>query len=549
MGKERALSSNQSPRSAWPWVLLGLPIALSLSYGRTEERPRSGSDAKSPQPKRAAGEAPRPKPNWKPSRQELLRQRKQLQLLARELAHKDLQRVHAALEKAVATASPLAVNPLWKVYDLGDGQRRLLALKSLAKLGAPGQVERIFHVSLADPLLAVRRAGAEALVGTQGRDAAVRFYSKAFDQPKGLSRLGRFRAVQLMAHLGGEDAAARLRGLVKNPDPEIAAAAVEGLAILGRLDQAKFLISCLTSIKHREVRPSVVDALKQLTGQSHGANLVKWQQWLEEYIAGKWRAPSKVGDSEASHSDEVESGYQPLYRNPYKKPLTESPVDFALIFDTTGSLKNIWPEASAAVNACIREMKNRTPSLRLGAIRYRASDSRRSLSYVIKPKPLTRDFKDAQEFILDATFGGSSGGLHRGIQHAISAFAWRANARKVVLVLGDTTPSQSALLKSLRMVKDAWALDGIQFNTLFIRSVHGRQHKSTYHWLAQVGGGRFYEYNKKWSHLVDLSASKVDIKRVEFPQDTMKKWLNPKDWSAARGKEKSPSVGANRKTR
>jgi hypothetical protein len=358
-----------------------------------------------------------------------------------------------------------------------------------------------------------------------GRDGALRRYVKALDDPEELTPTGRFRAVQLIAHAGGEDAGSKLRALLKDKDFNVAVAAAEGIATLGRIDNARFLIGQLGTTRHPEVLPAITDALAQLTGKRLGANLVKWEQWTEDLKEGRNQTP--VREQEPSPSEEIESGYHPDYRNPYRLPVQESPVDFAVVFDTTASLKNIWPEASAAMMAVIRQITKKTPSLRMGGVRYRADSVRRTLSYVIKPMPLTRNHQKASDFILDATFGGGSGGLHRGLQHAIKAFTWRANSRKVVLIVGDITPRNNGLRDCLGVIKEGWELDRVQFNALYIRSIHGVEHKSTYKLLAAAGGGRFYEYNKAWRQLVDLTAAKIDPKKTEMPERTMKKWLTP----------------------
>ncbi len=464
---------------------------------------------------------------------EQARYRDQVRALVPLLKSTDLAKVKSALAGLGKLDSPLPVPYVWQLFEVGEGHRRRLALQSLAgmkavKAESKGRVrknaDRFFAASLSDPLLAVRRAAAEALAGCEGRDAAQRRYTQALGAKKaaGLSPLGRYRAIQAIAHVGGEGAAAQLRALLKDADPEVASSAAEGMVTLGSFDNVKFLIESLNVVKNKEVHPALVDALFQLTGKTYGANLLKWEQWLEEYAQGLIQ-PAQPADG----SDESE--YAPAYRDPYKKPVVESPLDFVVVFDTTGSLLHIWPEVSSAISAVMREMTDKTPSLRLGGVRYRADDGRRSLSYVIKPRPLTRNLQGGQDFILDASFGGGSGGLHRGLQHAVSALKWRANARKVVLVVGDTTPSQDGLQRSIGMIKEGWELDRIQFNALFIRSIHGSRHKSTYRFLAEAGGGRFYEYNKAWSHLVDLSAVKPDPKVAELPQETMVKWLTPRD--------------------
>jgi hypothetical protein len=425
-----------------------------------------------------------------------------------------------AIQALGATRSPLALPYLWQAYAAGDGARRRTALAALGQLKAPGQDERLFHVSLSEPYLGLRRAAAQALAQCAGRDAAVRKYMSALEDPKALVPLGRLRAVQLLAHLGGPGVAAALRGLLNDADADVVCAACEGLAVLAELDAVPDLLPLLPR-KDVETGPAAVEALERLTGQKNRYDLVKWDKWLADWKAGRLETkPAAVAGS-------TDEGYRPDYGDPYAVPVTESAVDFVVVFDTTGSLAKLWPQVAGPIDAVLDEMARRTPCLRLGAVRYRADKPDRSLRYLIQPKPLTRDLQSVRDFVQDASFGGGSGGLHLGLLHAISAFNWRAYARQAMLVVGDITPSGDGLARCLLVLKDGWEQDRIHFNCLYIRSLHGEEHRPTYRQLAAAGAGRFYEYDRAWSRLVDLSVEKPEPKEPERPMLTLEKWLAP----------------------
>ncbi|MCZ7646638.1 MAG: HEAT repeat domain-containing protein [Planctomycetota bacterium] len=437
-----------------------------------------------------------------------------------------LEVVETAARKLAETASPLALPYLWQLYDLGDGGRRKAALEALGALGVKAAQERLFEVSLADPLLSMRRLAAESLGRLLGRDEATRHYVNALKpDARALNPIGRFRCVQLIAHLGGKDAAPALRALLDDPDDDVSVAAIEGLATLGDLESVPLLVGRLRT-ERLELRPAIPDTLEHLTGEKNRYNLVKWEEWIEAHKGGDLQIESRAHKNPDGKPG-AEDSYEPDYRDPYAQPVQESSIDFLVVFDTTGSLLHIWPEVSAAIDAVLEQMAKQTPSLRMGSVRYRADAAARTLTYQIKPFALSRNLQKARDDILDATFGGGSGGLHLGIRHAVSAMAWRANARKVVLVVGDTTPRDDGLQQCLLTVKEAWEFDRVQFNALYIRSLHGAEHKPTYRILAEVGGGRFYEYNKAWSRIVDLGVEKPDPKSQELPQETLAKWLTP----------------------
>jgi hypothetical protein len=427
--------------------------------------------------------------------------------------------VRASADALAATGSPLAVSHLWCLYNPGDAARRSIALEALGRLKAPGQDERLFQVSLSEPFLGLRRAAAEALVKTAGRDAAARMYLKALDDKTCLTPLGRLRAVQLLAHVGGAGTGAALRKFITDADADVASAACEALAVLGEQSCVPQLVALLPA-KDPEVAPAALEALERLTGQKHRYDLLKWERFVSD-----WRQARAAGRG-APVSPSVDD-YQPDYGDPYAVAVEQAAADFVLVFDTTGSLAKLWPQLCAPIDAVLGEMVKRTPSLRLGAVRYRADNPARTLTYLIQPKPLSRDTQAVRGFVQDASFGGGSGGLHLGMLHAISSFNWRAYARRAILVVGDITPADNGLERALRVMREGWEQDRIHFNCLYIRSMHGEEHRPTYGLLAAAGAGRFYEYDRAWRHLVDLTAEKVDRKTPEPPAETLQKWLKP----------------------
>lgn len=442
---------------------------------------------------------------------------------AKGLRDEDLEKVKAAIGGLVSLGTPLAAQYIAQLYSTGDAERRVLALEALAKVKLAAQpCEQLFQASLEEPLLGVRRKAADALVFQIGRDAAAKRYIAFLEDfdPRSLSF--HLRAVQQLAHTGGEPAPAFLKKLLDHRQPELAEAAAEALAIYGDVKQAPALIEKIAGAG-KDLKPALGDALKHLTGENHGMDLVAWEAWHEDFKAGrKGGMGTDSADSLAKSQD-----YAPDYIDAYKVPADECAVDFVVVFDTTKSLLHIWPEASAAIDAVLRELAQRSPSLRMAAVRYRADKIENTLNYLIQPLPFTRDAQKVRDFVMDAAFGGGSGGLHRGLEHAIQHLAWRNDARKAVLVVGDVTPLGDGLKRAARTIRDGWTQDRIQFNMLYIRSLHGEEHIKTYRELAKLGGGRFYEYNKAWRHLVDLSLEKFDPKEAEQPGETFKKWLTP----------------------
>jgi hypothetical protein len=101
-------------------------------------------------------------------------------------------------------------------------------------------------------------------------------------------------------------------------------------------------------------------------------------------------------------------------------------------------------------------------------------------------------------------------------------------SRKIIILIGDTSPTEESTRSCMRTIVEAWAMDGILVDTLYVKTLHGAEHFDTYKALAQCGKGRFYEFNKAERHLVDMLAEKIDVKTAETPEETAKKLCSPR---------------------
>jgi hypothetical protein len=463
--------------------------------------------------------------------------RREIADLAAQLKNPKSAAALAAVER-LGEKGAAGVSYLKNFFHQTDQRGRRAVFRALGSGGLSDLGDWIFEYSLRDPLQAVRREAAGALVRLEGQTAAAARFIRALTidpakvkpgAPPALSSLGRLRAADLLAHIGGREAANALKSLLDDPDVDVAVAACEGLGTLGALENAEALIRVLARAKTMpqaraaEVPPAARDALEFLTGEKLGFDLVRWEEWLDARGKESNEAPGSVSPGEQTET------YEPKYLDAYKQQPPAGAVDFAVIFDTTGSFIRAWPLIEAAVEAVLRELTVKTPSPRLGAVRYRASDSRNSLTYLIQPLPLTRDVVKRRNDITDSSFGGGSGGLHLGLRHVVESFVWRAGARRVVLIIGDVTPDGNGLAHCLEIIRQGREADGILFNAFFIRTTHGEEHKASIGELARAGGGRFYEYDRAWGYLVEQNEPGVNPKTAELPEQTLVKLLTPKD--------------------
>ncbi len=490
--------------------------------------------------------------------QERDQQRRHIRKFLKGLRDQKLDAVQASADALAEYGSPLAAPPLWDLYAVGDASRKVIALRALARLRGPFDPELVFQEAMRSPLFAIRKTAAHILGRKLGRDAAVQRFFKFVTRPKEKrlahkrdEQLYRYRAVQLIAHLGGPDAGRILLALLEDSDSQVASAAAEGLAVLGDLKHVPGLLK-LIETKDPERAPAIRDALEMLTSAKNGFDQVKWEQWLEDFRARKLSKPKK-SESDSSYEEHGEPGkkpdppdpedYQPAYQDPQATPLRNCGVDIVFVHDTTGSLKKRWLDVVNAMRAVWTQMLEKTPSLRLGSVRYRSDDPRETSNYMIKVYPLTRKVQEAGELIQEASFSMSSGskGWHLGLKAALESFTWRANARKIIMVLGDRGPPSEKIAQALRDAQDAWTFDGIQCNAVLLPTKYEpADHIPLYGLLARMGSGRFYRFMKqsRSGHLADFTErildpkAKIDLEKVEEPGVTYQKWLTPKKYPA-----------------
>lgn len=443
-----------------------------------------------------------------------------LKALAKKLSGADFRDVRkAALELAGsnnAKALPLLINFAIE----GDAQRRMLAVRCIGKLNLPGAEETLFRLALGDLYVSLRLAAAEELARLETCDKAASRFIEVLNDEKSPLKGYRYRALQALAHIGGKGAVESLTQCLGHPQSEIAVAAAEGLGMQHDPGVVTPLIAALGS-PDADVKAAAAEALERLTGETFRFDVVKWAQWQKDQAAAKEKkrpfAPNRLP------TNVLEEGYEPPAKNP-----EADAVDIMIVFDTTGSMLHIWPQVSMALDAVLNNLVKTNPSLRMGTIKYRAADPEHTQTYMIKAKPLTRKLDEIRDDVLDATFGGGSGGLQLGLDYAVRVMPWRVKSRKIILLVGDTSPTEESTRNCMRTIAEAWQMDGILVDTLYVHTMHGAEHFDTYKALAAYGKGRFYEYNKAERHLVEMSAEKIDVKVAETPEETAKKLCTPR---------------------
>ena len=433
-----------------------------------------------------------------------------------QLNSADFDQASAAARALVETHDPAVAPIFWDLYNRGNGQRRLLALRCAGKLCPKTDAETLYRVALSDFSMTIRLAAAEELARLEdAAPACARFGAAAEDEKKLL--VYRVRALQALARIGGRGAAEMLLRWLNSKETELAVAAAEGLGYCGGLAQTGPLLKALAAAEP-ELQPEAAEALSQLTGKKFGCDLVKWAEWEKEVKA----APEDPKPPAGGAQDRPGEYYAPEVKAP-----GERSVDLALVYDTTGSMGSVWYEVGPELDALLAEVVKQNQSLRLGTVKYRSANLQES-QYMVAARPFTRQQQEVRKELLATPFGEGSGAVYEGLRQAVNGLAWRVHARKIVILLGDITPAGAGQALCPRLIEELWRMDGLLVTTLYVHTLHGDNY-DVYRGLALAGGGRFFEFNRAVKHLLDNTAEKANTHHVELTPETAAKLITPRD--------------------
>ncbi|MCX7803903.1 MAG: HEAT repeat domain-containing protein [Planctomycetota bacterium] len=443
--------------------------------------------------------------------------------------------LRSALSRMIELKCPEALRYIWDAFaGSWNAERRRMMLSAIADIAAGTEAAPAAAASLtAEAVTAFPRSlrmhAARCAARCDGK-TVLYLLDAVISSPERYADFHRWGTVEALYAIGTEKAAGILIAALRDRDGEVAAAAAEALALLRSAAAIPAIIGRLKADggTDRNLRADLAEALAELTGESFGGDAAMWEAWWEKARAGfavppprahavspTWKGPRQT---EGSAPDD-----------PYAWDLGDCPLDIVLLYDTTGSLLHKWPYLSTAVDSLLRELQRRAPRMRVGAVRYRATEN--SLSYRIMPFPMTRELDKVRASVREAMFGGGSGGLNLALSHALTRMRWRLKARRAVWIVGDMTPDAAGGGPSAAAfwIGNAAKEDDFLISTLYVESLHGAEHRATYRMLADLGGGRFYEYDEAERHWVDWTTGKADRKKAEFPHVLAEKLLSRRD--------------------
>ncbi len=177
----------------------------------------------------------------------------------------------------------------------------------------------------------------------------------------------------------------------------------------------------------------------------------------------------------------------------YVGSLRKVGLDVALVIDATGSMQDVVDELKSRLLDLTRTMQSLVPTARIGAVSYRDRDSdetagspRQSEGFVVRWTDLTFNGKKVAAFLdgIVAEGGGDwEEAVKEGVQTAMRQFKWRADAKKVIIIVGSSPPHAKDVPALKELIREWRTKNGV-VNTIDVSwPLHVEHEKKTHKWL------------------------------------------------------------------
>ncbi|MBI3722703.1 VWA domain-containing protein [bacterium] len=204
-------------------------------------------------------------------------------------------------------------------------------------------------------------------------------------------------------------------------------------------------------------------------------------------------------------------------------------LDAAFLLDTTGSMSVHLNEVRLRTTEIADEIAREVPRSRLGVVCYKDhGDQGENAHYLTLVQPLTERGDDVRAFLNARQVApGKGGGGAEAVECALRAansLAWRASARKAIVLVGDKPPhgaGMDALDGCSRGVDyrdevEALAKKGVRVYTVLVDSY--LETRRVFEWMAGETGGKFLELRSS----KDLAPLLISVCLAEAGKDVTK---------------------------
>jgi hypothetical protein len=175
----------------------------------------------------------------------------------------------------------------------------------------------------------------------------------------------------------------------------------------------------------------------------------------------------------------------------YVGSLRKVGLDVAIVVDSTGSMQNVIDAMKNRLDDLAVTMQRLVPTARVGAVAFRDRDDgkvatapRKSEDFLVKWSDLTFNVKKVQAFLNGIVAeGGGTGRSGEGAGDRGRQLKWRADAKKVIILVGSSPPHQQDV-PAIRKLLDDWRGRGGVVSTIDVSLLLHEEHERKLHrWL------------------------------------------------------------------
>jgi hypothetical protein len=204
----------------------------------------------------------------------------------------------------------------------------------------------------------------------------------------------------------------------------------------------------------------------------------------------------------------------------YVGGLRKGGLDVAIVVDATGSMQNIIDDLKRRLTDVTRTMQRLVPTARIGAVAYRDRDTgniatapRQSEDFVVKWSDLTFNVSKVQSFLggIVAEGGGDwKEAVKEGLECAMKQLKWRADAKKVIIIVGSSPPHDEDLPAIRNLIADWRNRNGFVSTIDVSYPLHAEHERRIHRWTF---GDELKEVSPLPDFYKELTESFHDISR------------------------------------
>ncbi len=194
---------------------------------------------------------------------------------------------------------------------------------------------------------------------------------------------------------------------------------------------------------------------------------------------------------------------------------TSNSIDVVISFDTTGSMYPVLTQVRRKVKDAVTRLMRELPGIRIGIIAHGDYCDAGS-TYVTSHLNLTQDTAAITHFVehTQATGGGDAPECYELVLHEAQALAWRPEATRVFVLIGDDVPhAPAANPQRLNWRTEVAALTAQGISVYGVQALNRRHATPFYREMANLSGG-FHLSLDQFAEITDM------LMAICYRQDT-----------------------------